>query len=69
MSDTLYLERVETIPDDANVFHYDELPDKFKDRFPLLVGSSTAKAPIEHDCLLASGDFVKFTDYYCVTDH
>ena len=60
--------KVETVPAEATVFHYDELDEGLKQAFPTLVErgggpvcESVADSPV------STGDCVKFTDYYRIT--
>lgn len=64
---TVHVEQVETIPDDAAVFHYDELDETLKHRFPALTAHAPTKASIHPKSVLSNGDYVKFTEYYRVT--
>lgn len=67
MARCIHVEPVEDVPEDASVFHYDELTEELKIRFPALVDDS----PNNEQCLrtdqLSSGDCVKFTEYYRIT--
>lgn len=67
MNRTVHVEQKEDIPNDASVFHYDELDEEFKDRFPELVENTQAKESVCPESVLSNGDYVKFTDYYRVT--
>lgn len=67
MERTVHVEKSEDIPDNASVFHYDELDEEFKDRFPELIESTPTKEPVCSENVLSNGDYVKFTDYYRVT--
>jgi hypothetical protein len=64
MKRTVYVEQREDIPDDASVFHYDELDEEFKDRFPELIENTPTKEFVCPESVLSNGDYVKFTDYY-----
>lgn len=67
MKRTVHVEKIEDIPNDASVFHYDELDEEFKDRFPELIENTPTKEPVHSENVLSNGDYVKFTDYYRVT--
>jgi hypothetical protein len=64
---TVHVEQVETIPDDAAVFHYDELDEKFKHRFSALIERTPTEASVCPESGLSNGVYVKFTDYYRIT--
>jgi hypothetical protein len=64
---TVHVEQVESIPDDAAVFHYDELDEEFKHRFPALIERVPTEASVRPESMLSHGDYVKFTEYYRVT--
>ncbi|EMA45961.1 hypothetical protein [Halobiforma nitratireducens] len=61
------LERVDEVPAESRVCHYDELGESAKERFPALTDSHGADV----DGSVVDGfrgcDHVKFTDYYEVT--
>jgi hypothetical protein len=63
----VHVEQVETIPDDAAVFHYDELDDELKHRFPALIEGTPTEASVRSESVLSNGDYVKFTEYYHIT--
>jgi hypothetical protein len=67
MESIVHVEKRESIPDDAAVFHYDELNEGFKERFPRLTEDTPAKGSVGPESVLSDGDYVKFTDYYQVT--
>jgi hypothetical protein len=67
MESTVHVEKTENVPDDAAVFHYDELNEGFKDQFPKLIEDTPAKESVCPASVLSNGDYVKFTDYYQVT--
>jgi hypothetical protein len=67
MERTVHVEKREDIPDNASVFHYDELDEEFKDQFPELIENTPIKEPMCSENVLSNGDYVKFTDYYQVT--
>lgn len=67
MKRTVYVEQIEEIPNDASVFHYDELDEEFKDRFPELIENTPTKESMRSGSVLSNGDYVKFTDYYRIT--
>lgn len=67
MEHTVHVEKREAIPDDAAVFHYDELNEDLKDRFPELIENAPIEKPVRPECGLSNGDYVKFTDYYRIT--
>jgi hypothetical protein len=64
---TVHVEQVEAIPDDAAVFHYDELDETLKHRFPALIKRAPTEASVRPESVLSNGDYVKFTEYYRVT--
>lgn len=64
---TVHVEQVETIPDDAAVFHYDELDETLKHRFPALIERAPNEASVHPESVLSNGDYVKFTEYYRIT--
>jgi hypothetical protein len=64
---TVYIEQVEAIPDDAAVFHYDELDETLKHRFPALSKRAPTEESVRTENVLSNGDYVKFTEYYQVT--
>lgn len=64
---TVHVEQVEAVPNDAAVFHYDELDEDLKHRFPALIERAPTKEPIRFESVLSNGDYVKFTEYYRVT--
>lgn len=63
----VHVEKRESIPDDAAVFHYDELNEEFKERFPKLTEDTPAEGSVGSESVLSDEDYVKFTDYYQVT--
>ncbi|WP_241431263.1 hypothetical protein [Halococcus thailandensis] len=67
MESTVHVEKTESVPDDAAVFHYDELSEGFKDQFPKLIGDTSVEESVCSASVLSNGDYVKFTDYYQVT--
>ena len=67
MESIVHVEKREIIPDDAAVFHYDELNEKFKHRFPKLIEDALAEESVGSESVLSDGAYVKFTDYYQVT--
>ena len=67
MERTVHIEKMESVPDDAAVFHYDELDEDFKYRFPELIENAPIEKPVRPECGLSNGDYVKFTDYYRIT--
>ena len=64
MCRTITLERVDDVPADAHVCHYDELAEPAKVRFPSLAGATDASV----DGAVIDGfqgcDLVKYTAYY-----
>lgn len=64
---TVHIEHVEAIPDDAAVFHYDELKETLKHRFPALSKRAPTEASVRPESVLSHGDYVKFTEYYQIT--
>ena len=64
---TVHVEEVAAVPDDAAVFHYDELDEDLKHRFPALIEQAPTEAPVRPETVLSNGDYVKFTEYYRVT--
>ncbi|EMA53625.1 MULTISPECIES: hypothetical protein [Halococcus] len=67
MKSTVHVEKTESVPDDAAIFHYDELNEGFKAQFPKLIEDTSAKESVCPESVLSNGDYVKFTDYYQVT--
>jgi hypothetical protein len=67
MESIVQVEKKESIPDDAAVFHYDELNEEFKDRFPQLTEGTPDEGSVGPESVLSDGAYVKFTDYYQVT--
>lgn len=67
MERTVHVEQVDSIPKGATVFHYDELDDELKNRFPALIERAPTKEKVPPESVISSGDCVKFTDYYRVT--
>ena len=67
MESIAHVEKRESIPDDAAIFHYDELNEDFKERFPKLTEDTPAEGSVGPESVLSDGDYVKFTDYYQVT--
>jgi hypothetical protein len=67
MEHTIYVEQVETVPDSAAVFHYDELDEDLKHRFPALIERAPTKESVHSESVLSNGAYVKFTEYYRVT--
>lgn len=63
----IHVEHVEAIPDDAAVYHYDELGEQLKHRFPALIERAPTEASVQSESVLSNGDYVKFTEYYRVT--
>jgi hypothetical protein len=63
----VHVEHVEDIPDDAAVYHYDELDKPLKHCFPALIENTPTEASIRPESVLSNGDYVKFTEYYRVT--
>lgn len=61
------VERTDSVPKGASVFDYDELNDELKERFPDLIETAPTEEPARPECVLSSGDYVKYTDYYRVT--
>jgi hypothetical protein len=68
MNRDVRVRKVETVPADAEVFHYDELDEGLKQAFPSLVedGGGAVSGSVT-DASVSEGDCVKFTDYYQVT--
>ncbi|WP_049927233.1 hypothetical protein [Halopiger goleimassiliensis] len=67
MGDNVTLERVEEVPPESRVCHYDELAEPAKERLPTLMDdaeTSVDGAVVDgfHDC-----DLVKYTEYYAVS--
>ncbi|WP_276258861.1 hypothetical protein [Haloglomus litoreum] len=68
MERDVHVRKVETVPEEASVFHYDELDEGFKQAFPSLVeGNGGTVHESATDGSVSEGDCVKFTDYYCIT--
>jgi hypothetical protein len=67
MESIIHVEKRESIPDDAAVFHYDELNEEFKERFPKLTEDTPTEGSVGSESVLSDEDYVKFTDYYQVT--
>lgn len=63
----VHVEKRKNIPDDAAVFHYDELDESFKERFPKLAEDTPAEGSVDPENVLSDGDYIKFTDYFQVT--
>ena len=53
-----------TIPEDAVVFHYDELDADFRHRLPALIERTPPEELSLSDGDRADDVYVKFTDYY-----
>jgi hypothetical protein len=68
MQQAVDVRKVETVPAEATVFHYDELDEELKQAFPSLVerGGGTVHESAA-DLSVSGGDCVKFTDYYQIT--
>ncbi|GAB3037795.1 hypothetical protein [Natronobiforma cellulositropha] len=68
MSPHINLRRVDDVPRESSVRHYDELEESVKEQFPTL---AAADARISVDSALARElgdcDLVKYTDYYEVS--
>lgn len=64
MEHTIHLEQMDSLPDDAAIYHYDELNEDLKEKFPKLIGSSSRKKSIQSKATISNGEFIKFTEYY-----
>ncbi|OLZ39175.1 hypothetical protein A6E15_17350 [Natrinema saccharevitans] len=69
MAEKINLSRVEQVPPDARVYHYDELPERAKTHLPRLVDAEASEvfAPERVAEELEPYDLVKFTEYYRIT--
>ena len=67
MESIVHVEKRETIPDHATVFHYDELNEDFKDRFPKLTENTPAEGYVDSKSVISDGDYIKFIDYYQIS--
>ena len=67
MNSIVYVERRRSVPEDATVFHYDELNEDFKHRFPELAENTPVEGLVGPENILSDGDYIKFTDYYRIT--
>jgi hypothetical protein len=68
MNGDVRVRKVETVPAEAAVFHYDELDEELKQAFPSLVEDGSGPAPASvTNSPVSEGDCVKFTDYYRIT--
>jgi len=65
---TIRVERTESVPEDATIRHYDELPSETARRFPALAEGVPSDAVVENGSTLdfTDGEFVVFTGYYRV---
>ncbi|APX97217.1 hypothetical protein SAMN05421809_2062 [Natronorubrum daqingense] len=69
MVEKITLTPVDGIPPDSRVYHYDELPERAKERFPRLIKTDGRDvATPEQICnTFESDDIIKFTNYYRIT--
>jgi hypothetical protein len=67
MTPRVHLEKVDTIPHDARVFHYDQLEDELQSLLSALVDRERGDELPDTVVTVSSGDYVKYTDYYLVT--
>lgn len=65
MAPHVTVRRIEDVPDDVRVCHYDELGEPAKERFPALA-DGTGATSVEDGVAAAFGecDLVKYTEYY-----
>ncbi len=61
------VEEVSSIPNDAAVYHYDELDEELKHAFPMLVQKGRGTLVNRSESLISHGDYVKFTGFYRIT--
>ena len=69
MEQYVYVEKVDSVPKGASVYHYDELDEPSKNRLPTLIDVAPTQVSGRQNCILSSGDYVKYTDYYRITFH
>lgn len=71
MSQNVTLRKVEEVPGDSRVCHYDELDEETKERFPTLAANDNDAPSVDPEAVegLECCDLVKYTDYYEVTLH
>ena len=67
MSPRLTLERIDEIPSDSRVCHYDELSEDAKEEFPTLTGSEGGSVERSIADSFQECNLVKDTDYYEVS--
>ena len=67
MEHTVHLEQMDSLPDNAAIYHYDELNEDLKEELPELIKSSSRKRSIQSKDTISDGEFVKFTEYYQLT--
>ena len=67
MEHTVHLEQMDSLPDNAVIYDYDELNDDFKKEIPELIKNSSQKRSIRSKDAISDGEFVKFTEYYQLT--
>ncbi|WP_310908145.1 hypothetical protein [Natrinema sp. 1APR25-10V2] len=69
MTEKVVLSRIEHVPSDARVYHYDELSEKAKECLPRLIRTDTSELAGSEQVVAAfeSYDLVKFVDYYRIT--
>lgn len=64
MSPCVSLTRVNQIPVDSRVCHYDELDESAKERFPELSDDRSASIDAKTARSFEACDLIKYTDYY-----
>ena len=69
MTEKVVLSRIERVPPDARVYHYDELPERAKECLPRLIQTDASELAVSERVVAAFKpyDLVKFTDYYRIT--
>ncbi len=65
MGSQITIQRIESVPPDGDVSHFDELPEQVKDYFACFLQDGV-ETPVETEIIdkLAQYDIVKFTYYY-----
>lgn len=71
MTPTVTLRKIEDVPDDSRICHYDELEETTKERFPTIAATDSEDVAVDPEKVsgLECCDLVKYTDYYEVTLH
>lgn len=69
MTEPITVSRVDRVPANARIHHYDELPERAKNHLPRLIEADASNVTASERVAAAfeEYDHVKFTDYYRIT--